>query len=271
MPVARTRARALAVLAVSVLMALTASLVELATPSRADAAGSDGASCVFAAHRGGKQPNTTENSMKAFRAAVAHHADYLEMDVQVTKDGWFVIMHDETLDRVTNGTGKVINKTMSQLSKLRLNDGQRIATLKSVLAMAGPTPTDLLLELKWVPTSRFGKFKARIDEFGADRVVVNSFSSYVVGKFHGLYPNVRTALDVNKQISVAKAQSYGGVMPDNRHVTDGWLASMQTAGVPVYLWTVDTSQGWQRFKDKVTLVLTNRDAEYDAWRRTHCA
>jgi glycerophosphoryl diester phosphodiesterase len=271
MPVARTRARTHAAVAVTVLLALAASLFELTSAPRADAAGSDGESCVYAAHRGGKQPNTVENSARAFRAALAHNADYLEMDVQVTKDGWFVIMHDETIDRVSNGTGRVSNKTWAQLSRVRLNDGQRIATLKSVLAMAQPTNAQLLLELKWIPNSRFAKLKRRIDEFDASRVVVNSFSSYVVDKFHGMYPGIRTALDVNKQISVAKARSYGGVMPDNRHVTDAWLASMKGAGVPVYLWTVDTTKGWQRFDDKVTLVLTNRDADYDAWRRTHCS
>ncbi len=260
------RARVFGVLFSSVLVALTGTLVATAPPSQADTA-----SCVYAAHRGGKQPNTVENSARAFRSALAHNADYLEMDVQVTKDGWFVIMHDETIGRVSNGTGRVINKTWAQLSRLRLNDGQRITTLKSVLAMAGPTDADLLLELKWIPTSRFAKLKRRLDEFGADRVVVNSFSPYVVDKFHGMYPGIRTALDVNKQISVAKARSYGGVMPDNRHVTVAWLASMQAAGVPVYLWTVDTAAGWNRFKDKVTLVLTNRDADYDAWRRTHCS
>lgn len=68
---------------------------------------------VFA-HRGdsGKYP---ENTMLAFRQAVTAGADGIELDIQCTKDGVLVVIHDETIDRVTNGTGRVVDYTFAQL------------------------------------------------------------------------------------------------------------------------------------------------------------
>ncbi len=258
-------ARARCALPLAALVTLTAGVVVLAPAPHASAA----RSCVAAAHRG-YQANAIENSMRAFRAAVYRRANYLEMDVQVTRDGRFALMHDETMSRTTNGSGRVISKTWAQLARLRLNDGQRIPSLHAVLRMARPTRSGVLLELKWVPASRFARLRRLIDTFGTSRVMVNSFSPYVVERFHERYPGVRTALAVNRPIGLRQAKAYGGVMPDWRHVSDRWLRRLRAAGVATYLWTVDTARGWQRFSGRVTLMLTNRAAGYAAWRRAHC-
>src|SRR4051794_27677234 len=107
MHVAPVRAQALCAMFLATLMTLAASAVVLASPSRA---ATTYTSCVDAAHRGFYKGRWTENSLNAFRAGIDAHANYLEMDVQITKDGWFVLMHDETLDRTTNGSGRIINK-----------------------------------------------------------------------------------------------------------------------------------------------------------------
>jgi glycerophosphoryl diester phosphodiesterase len=238
----------------------------LTPPSQAAGAS---ATCAYAAHRGYKA-HAIENSMRAFKAAVAQHANYLEMDVQATKDHRFAIMHDETISRTTNGTGRIIDKTWAQLQRFRLNDGQRIPSLGAVLRMAKPTGSDVMIELKWIPNDRFAQLKRLIDWFGTSRVMVNSFSPYVLKHFHGAYPGVPSALDVNRQISVASARSYGGVMPDYRQSSDTWLAQLQQAGVKTYLWTLDTPTTWSHYRGRVTAILTNRDADYVTWRQTHC-
>ena len=251
----------------ALLVALASAVVALAAPSHATA-GTD-TTCAYAAHRGYKV-HAIENSLRAMRAAVAQSADYLEMDVQVTKDHRFALMHDETIDRTTNGRGRIIDKTWDELQRSRLDDGQRIPSLGSVLRMAKPTASNVLIELKWIPKDRFSQLHDLITWFGTDRVVVNSFSPYVVQHFHAAYPDVPSALDVNKAISVSAAQSYGGVMPDYRHSSDTWLAQLKAAGVPVYLWTLDSASTWAHYRGMVTLVLTNRDADYVSWRSTHC-
>ena len=128
MHVALTRAQALAAALVSILLAVMMAGVVLASPSQANAY----TSCVYAAHRG-YTAHALENSMDAFKRAVYRRANYLEMDVQVTKDGRFAIMHDETINRTSNGTGRIIDKTWDQLRQVRLNNGETIPSLGAVL------------------------------------------------------------------------------------------------------------------------------------------
>ncbi|WP_214708515.1 MULTISPECIES: glycerophosphodiester phosphodiesterase [unclassified Exiguobacterium] len=102
------------------------------------------------AHRGysAKYP---ENTICAFKAALPH-VDGIELDVQLTRDGRLVVIHDETVDRTTNGSGFVKNMTLRQLRLLRTESGERIPTLEEVLVLLEPTDVTLNIELK---TDRF--------------------------------------------------------------------------------------------------------------------
>ena len=76
------------------------------------------------AHRGasGYAP---ENTMDAFRKAIEMKADGIELDVHLTKDGEVVVIHDEVLDRVSDGTGRVQDFTYNELKKFNFNKLQR--------------------------------------------------------------------------------------------------------------------------------------------------
>jgi glycerophosphoryl diester phosphodiesterase len=102
------------------------------------------------AHRGysAKYP---ENTLSAFKAALPH-VDGIELDVQLTRDGRLVVIHDETVDRTTNGSGFVNDMTLRQLRLLRTESGERIPTLEEVLVLLEPTDVTLNIELK---TDRF--------------------------------------------------------------------------------------------------------------------
>ncbi|MFL5847177.1 MAG: glycerophosphodiester phosphodiesterase family protein [Solirubrobacteraceae bacterium] len=69
------------------------------------------------AHQGGED-QFPSNTLYAFKKAVKAGSDMLELDIGVTKDGKVVVLHDTTVDRVTNGTGTVISKTLKQIKKL---------------------------------------------------------------------------------------------------------------------------------------------------------
>ena len=70
-----------------------------------------------AAHRGFSE-KYPENTMEAFRAALEAGADEIETDVRVSADGELVLIHDETADRTTDGTGKICEMTLAELKKL---------------------------------------------------------------------------------------------------------------------------------------------------------
>ncbi len=96
---------------------------------------------LFAAHRGGALL-WAENSLLAFRNALALGADFLELDVHLTRDGEVVVIHDATLDRTTTGTGPVRERTLAELRAVRLKDRggavleESVPTLDQVVALA---------------------------------------------------------------------------------------------------------------------------------------
>lgn len=110
------------------------------------------------AHRGSKGSHP-ENTIPAFFAAVRAGADGIELDVQLTKDGVPVVIHDETVNRTTNGSGLVKDFTLKELQKLDAHQGYKkrfralfkktkIPTLEEVLVVLGQYPLILNIELK---------------------------------------------------------------------------------------------------------------------------
>ena len=136
------------------------------------------------AHRGNRVA-CPENTLAAFRQALAEGADILETDLHLTADGVFVCIHDATLDRTTDGTGPVAGKTLEQIKALSASYGrpefvqERVPTLAE-LATILPPDVALALELK---TDRFLESEVchalvqELDRTGVrERTVVLSFS-----------------------------------------------------------------------------------------------
>lgn len=107
----------------------------------------------YAAHRGGALL-WPENSMLAFRNALAMGADFLELDVHLSRDGEVVVLHDPTLDRTTTGSGPVRERTLAELQALQLKDRngtaipEPVPTLDQVVALAAAGRRQMLLEIK---------------------------------------------------------------------------------------------------------------------------
>ncbi len=99
------------------------------------------------AHRGGTL-DTPENTLAAFENAIALGVDWLEMDVQRTRDGVLVVIHDTMVDRTTNGTGKVGDFTLAQLRALDAGNGEHIPTFEDVISLAKIAGVKILPEAK---------------------------------------------------------------------------------------------------------------------------
>ena len=114
----------------------------------------DQSSVIVASHRGDWR-NFPENSLPAIDNAIKMGVDIVELDVQRTKDGVLILMHDGTLDRTTTGKGKVSEVTMDSIAKLKLKNGCAIRTIHKV-----PTLEEALIHAK-------GKIMLNLDK--ADR------------------------------------------------------------------------------------------------------
>jgi glycerophosphoryl diester phosphodiesterase len=90
---------------------------------------------LFVAHRG-VSLHYPENTLIAFRRAIGV-ADMIELDVTFSKDGKVVVIHDDTIDRTTNGTGRIEDLTLEQLKRFDAGQGEQIPTLEEVLQEIG--------------------------------------------------------------------------------------------------------------------------------------
>lgn len=162
-----------------------------------------------AGHRGDSQ-HFKENTMTAFISAYEKGADMIETDVRLTRDLVPVLMHDESVDRTTDGCGKVRDMTLGEL--LRLNAGtpekpESVPLFEDFIAWISKTELTLNIEIKEYNVNDnkercelcIEKVIELVESYGmTDRILINSFDAYVLeycykkwGKkymLHGFYP-----------------------------------------------------------------------------------
>jgi glycerophosphoryl diester phosphodiesterase len=105
-----------------------------------------GPKVIITSHRGAGSLEP-ENTLRAMQRAIALGVDQIETDAQLTRDGYLVLMHDPTVDRTTNGTGKVAELTFAEIRQLNAGHGERIPTLQEALALTR-SKVVLQIELK---------------------------------------------------------------------------------------------------------------------------
>ena len=235
-----------------------------------------------AAHRGGALL-WPENSLTAFRQAMALGADYLETDVHLTADGEVVVIHDPTLDRTTTGTGRVRAAPLADLAavRLRARDGSPTAdglpTLAQLLDLLGPGSARLLLEIKVdADRQRYPgieeKVLALVRGRGlADRTVVMAFEPETVRRVRALDSSIRTAQLVAKsrvdregvpaREAVRWARDVGATHLgiDYRALDPGVLEAARAASITLAAWTVNDESDLRRVvASGVDVVISDR-------------
>lgn len=177
-------------------------------------------------HRGGGDlKGYPENCIESF-AYVAQqigspaHPAIIECDIDLTKDSVMVMMHDATLDRTTNATGKLIDKTYAQLGQIRLEDNMgtvtpyKIPTLEEVLRW-GKNKTTFTLDVK--RNVSFAKVVDMIHKTGADDYsCVITYNPQDAAKVHQLDPNLMISVTIRNQAEYDRLRELG--IPDNRMV-----------------------------------------------------
>jgi glycerophosphoryl diester phosphodiesterase len=218
---------------------------------------------TIVAHRGasGYAP---ENTLSSYRAGIRMNADYVEIDVQMTKDGELIAMHDKTVNRTTNGTGSVNGMTLSELKTLDAGSwfnskhpnyaqkeyvNQKVPTLREIFEAFGKT-TRFMLETKW-PDENSGleeKMWALVEEFGLiDRVAIQSFNKESLLKFRQWNRNVLLfqLLWYTKSASISDAKleeisGYAnGVGANFYRINESYIRKVKRAGLLFYPYTVN--------------------------------
>lgn len=210
-----------------------------------------------------------ENTLAAFRKAVELGVDGLEMDLHVTRDGEVVVIHDETLDRTTDGKGSIADLALGEVKRWDAGGkfaeafrGERIPTLREVIELvqaSGNTRIRLDLEIKF-GEGQEGKpedFEERVLEVlrqtgFVERVNVISFHHPSLVKMKALESKIRTGLLAGgrqpPEDPVALVRQYRAdyYSPGFRLVTSEVVAALHRAGIPIVPWTVNEEAEMRR-------------------------
>jgi glycerophosphoryl diester phosphodiesterase len=146
------------------------------------------------AHRGGNV-DAPENTLAAFRHAIEVGADWLEFDVQMTKDGALVVMHDETVDRTTDGAGRVADLTLEEIRALDAGNGEKVPTFEEAITLAKSAGVNIFPEAKsaHLYPGIEAKMLSTLEAAGyLDHTVIQSFEPDSLKTLHQLNPTART-------------------------------------------------------------------------------
>ena len=155
-------------------------------------------------HRGDSR-NAPENTLASFKSALEMGSDGIELDVQLTKDGQLVVIHDERVDRTTDGIGFVKDFTLKELKRLDAGikfdkkfAGERIPSLYEVFELIGHKNFIVNIEIKsgivLYPGIEEKLIKAIEDYDFEDRVVISSFNHYSLRDVKRMAPELKIGL-----------------------------------------------------------------------------
>ena len=226
------------------------------------------------AHRGfsGYYP---ENTMLAFqKVAEETVADGIELDIQLTKDGEIVIMHDEMLDRTTNGSGWLKDHTLEELKMLSVGVNvkgffprQTIPTLREYFTWLKTTKLITNIELK---TSYFEyegieeKLIAMVKEFGLeDQIWYSSFNHYTVARIKKLMPEAKCGLLTDTWLmNIGEYAASQGAASVNARTyfcaKEGVAADLHAHNIALQAWTPNDAEMMQELVGAgVDVLITN--------------
>jgi glycerophosphoryl diester phosphodiesterase len=157
---------------------------------------------LLSAHRGGAAKGLPENCLATFEETLRHCWSMLEIDLRYTKDHVLVLNHDPTLERTTNGTGRIADRTLAELQQLRLKDRDgnltehRMPTLDEALEWARGK-TILVLDKKDVPVPDVVR---KIEEHHAEaHAMLMAYNFEEVAQCHALNKNIMIEIMVGNR------------------------------------------------------------------------
>lgn len=224
------------------------------------------------AHRGasGYAP---ENTLAAFEKAVELGADGVELDIQLTKDDEIVVIHDEKIDRTSDGKGWVKDYTLEELRGFNYNrtkpeyEHADIPTMREVFELLKPTGLFINIEIK-TGVFFYDKIEEKIlaltKEMGMeDRVCYSSFNHYTVKRIHELKPDAEVGfLYADGPIDMPSyGEKYGvnALHPALYNLQyDGFIKECKEKGLKLNVWTVNEKEHMQLCcKYGVNAIITN--------------
>jgi len=218
---------------------------------------------LILAHRG-VSSDVPENSLAAFALAAEKGADGIELDVQLSADGHLVVFHDQTMERMTGGTGKISDLSLTQIQEFKLDNGHMIPTLDDVFELLGSSV------LYNVELKLFGLGDGALETAVADRIQAHYIESQtIVSSFNPLaIRRIRKQLSRRTKIAhlwhnkwfkykylIGAAEAHH---PHHSLVDEKYMRWAHKHNWMVNVWTVDDQNEARRLADLgVDGIITN--------------
>jgi len=203
---------------------------------------------VVAAHRGQSDPSAAENAMSSFAASLDAGVPFLEVDVATTQDGVLVLMHDDTLDRTTTGSGPVTARSWKEIQDLKLRRpdravlDERVPRFADVLVWGRRAGAHFELDVK--KTTKWSDVIDAVRAAGMERqVLAVTYTLADAKRVHDLHPRLMISVELGKPEDLEAARR---LLPTDRML--GWtglrnpgtktLATLREAGIEPILGTL---------------------------------
>lgn len=210
---------------------------------------------IIFAHRGASS-YAPENTLAAFEKAVEMGAEAIELDVKLSKDGEVIVIHDHTLERTTNGSGKVNSCTLAELKKLDAGShfsstfsGEHIPTLSEVFSTVGK---HIYINIELTNyTTPFDPLPQKVAQLvlehqQQENILFSSFHFITLFRIRRLLPDIPVAILASSGAQGILARSGLGswlapgiIHPHYKFVTPNFIRKERGSGRRVHVWTVN--------------------------------
>jgi len=217
---------------------------------------------IFIVGHRGDPVHEPENTLRSIIRAFKVGADAVEIDVRLSKDNVPVVIHDETVDRTSNGHGYVRKMTLNQLKKLDFGKGERIPTLEEALEIVREMKGKIIVEIK-----EEGFESKVIEALGEKEIIkhsiITSFNFDIIKKVKELNPKITVGAIFGGKFkgNILKVASNIGVdfvVPKYTLVTSEIVNKVHENDLKIAVWTVDNPSDMIKFKNmKVDCIVTN--------------
>lgn len=212
---------------------------------------------TLTAHRG-LSAIEPENTLPAFKAACEAKYNYVEFDIEPTSDGKWIVMHDDGLRRTTNGHGKITERTLAEVSALKIDNGAnienytdlRVPTFEETMALLDRyyPNTKPMIEIKSIGKNNLDSLIEFFKDYAARgrSTIVISFDKDIIDTLYKKCPE-QTYWLLTSELSdeaVDFCKNHGNMRAafngNNAKNTDSVINAAIDAGIPLAAWTVDS-------------------------------
>ena len=193
---------------------------------------------LIIAHRGARALEP-ENTLRAIRKAMDLNVDMIEIDIHQLDDQ-LIVIHDKTLDRTTNGTGKIQDYTFAQLRELDAGKGEQIPTLAEVLDLTrGKVALNIEIKGKSLVPLLYETIKAE------SNLLISSFDWQQLHQLRALDSSIDIGVLGAEGFDTAKKLNAVSINPELTELSDEYMRKAKELSLKVYTYTIRTDNDWK--------------------------